>query len=115
MTVAIAAPATFQPRSKIMTGSKITFAIFPMIIPDIAVFARPSERMMLLNALLMIRNGIPMATIRRYWVAYSIVSGLAPIALQTGSAKITIKIIDMIPTASPVQKQNAEACLARSS
>jgi hypothetical protein len=87
----------------------------PMIIPDIAVFARPSERMMLLNALLMIRNGIPMATIRRYWVAYSIVSGLAPIALQTGSAKITIKIIDMIPTASPVQKQNAEACLARSS
>ena len=38
---------------------------------------------MLLNALLMIRNGIPMATIRRYWVAYSIVSGLAPIALQS--------------------------------
>ena len=115
MTVAIAAPATFQPRSKIMTGSNITFAIFPMIIPDIAVFARPSERMMLLNALLMIRNGIPMATIRRYCVAYSTVSALAPIALQTGSAKITIKIMDIIPTASPVQKQNAEACFARSS
>ena len=115
MTVAIAAPATFQPRNKIMTGSKITFAIFPMIIPDIAVFARPSERMMLLNALLMIRNGIPMATIRRYCVAYSTVSALAPIALQTGSAKITIRIMDIIPTARPVQKQKAEACFARAS
>ena len=56
-----------------------------------------------------------MATIRRYCVAYSTVSALAPIALQTGSAKITIKIMDIIPTASPVQKQNAEACFARSS
>ena len=44
MTVAIAAPLISHPKRRIMTGSRITFAMFPISMPIIAVFACPSAR-----------------------------------------------------------------------
>jgi len=68
--------------------------------------------MILLKELLTIRNGIPMATIERYCEAYPIVASLAPIRRHTGTENIVIIIIAITPIAAPVQKQNAEICLA---
>ena len=50
-----------------MKVNMMMLAIFPIIIPIIAVLAFPSARIMLLKLLLTIRKGIPAATIFRYW------------------------------------------------
>ena len=80
-----------------------------------ATFALPSARIILLKLLLRIKNGIPAATIFRYWDAYPIVSALAPIIRQTGFTNIQISTIETTPMTSPVQKQNEEVFFAFSS
>ena len=112
ITVAMAAPATFQCSQRIMTGSKMMLARFPIIIPIMAVWALPSERMMLLKLLLTIRKGIPSATMFRYWEAYPMVPSLAPTARQMGLANTQMSTMAMMPMVSPVQKQNEEVCFA---
>ena len=71
-----------------------------------AIFALPSARMILLKLLPMIKKGMDVETMRRYCDAYPTVSSL------TGSAKINMIIMAMIPMPRPVQKQKEEAFLA---
>ena len=95
-------------------GSRIILVRLPKIIPNIARLALPSALIIDENILLIIRKGIPNATISKYCFTYSIVAGVAPTSFATGSIKMMIARRPIIPIAVPVQKQNAHACFASS-
>jgi len=60
MTVAIAAPRIPCRKRKMRVASRKMLLIAPMRMMFIAVFAAPSERMVLLFVLLIAKNGAPM-------------------------------------------------------
>ena len=108
----MAAPATFHPNPRIITGSNTIFTRLPIIIPIIAIVACPSARIILLSIFPRMRKGIPRATILKYSDAYPIVSLLAPIPRHIDSANTITATIDTTPITSPVQKQKEDICFA---
>ena len=64
MTVATAAPAIFQPRSKMKTGSSTVLITAPKIMHFIVYLGLPSARIMAVRAELKSRKGSPQTMIR---------------------------------------------------
>ena len=64
--------------------------IAPISIQVMENFGLPSARARLLIPLLTIRNGIPIAVIRVYSLAYGMISAVAPNAVSSGTRKISI-------------------------